>query len=446
MHPPPATDARLSWLTLAGYGAFAMPLAALNLPLYVYLPTYYTTGLGLDLAIVGNVLLLARLFDMVTDPLLGEAADRIATPFGRRRPWLILAAPVLLYASWQLFVPPAGAGALHLLVWSIVAYVAWTLTILAYKAWGAELSNDYDERSVVAGVREAFIIVGILTAAGLPVAFGVEPSSGDALRLVFEAMLLLVPLTLLLLLLLVREREPGPQAHLSLRAGLAVVAENRPFLRLVLAFFLNGIANALPATLFLLFVQHVLGPGADSGLLLLAYFLSAMLSVPFWLKLSYRFGKHRTWAISMLWVCLVFAAVPFLGDGDVKVFAAVCVLSGIGLGADLVLPDSMQADVVDYDHARSGRRRTAFLFALWSMASKLALALAVGVAFPILGWAGFKTDAANTPGSLAVLAGLYAGLPILLKLLSILLIWRFEIDAASQRRLRQQIEIAEGTV
>src|SRR5688572_3571348 len=115
---------------LLGYGGLALPLAALNLPLYVYLPTFYSAELGLDLAAVGGVLLLARLFDTVIDPLMGEFSDRVSTPFGQRRPWLVLATPLLLLASWMLFVPPAGAGALYLLAWSCVAYIAWTAMLL----------------------------------------------------------------------------------------------------------------------------------------------------------------------------------------------------------------------------------------------------------------------------------------------------------------------------
>ena len=126
-----------------------------------------------------------------------------------------------------------------------------------------------------------------------------------------------------------------------------------------------------------------------------------MLAVPFWLWLSYRLGKHRTWSLSMLWACAIFAWVPFLGQGDVVAFAVICALSGASLGADLALPASMQADVIDLDRVMSGRRRTAFFFALWSMAGKLALACAVGIAFPVLDALGFATDGHQPAGSTA---------------------------------------------
>lgn len=440
------SDPRLRWRTLLGYGALALPLAALNLPLYVYLPTFYSAELGLDLAAVGAVLLVARLFDMAIDPLMGEIGDRVRTPWGQRRPWLVLGAPLLLFASWKLFMPAEGAGIGYLLLWSCLAYIAWTALLLTYAAWGAELTGAYHERSRVTGVREGFVIGGILLAASLPTLAGVPPESREALALVFLSMLVLLPLTLVLLLATVREGPPVRQAELPFIQGVKLAWANRPFRRLILAFFLNGIANGLPATLFLLFVRHILGPEVDAGPLLLLYFVSGMVAVPGWLWLSWRIGKHRAWAASMLWACAMFVWALFLGPGDTMAFAVICVLSGASLGADLAIPASMQADVIDLDRVLSGRRRTAFFFALWSMASKLALAMAVGIAFPVLGAIGFSAEGTNPPPALLGLALLYAFLPVLFKLAATALVWRFELDAGRQKELRAQIETAAGTV
>lgn len=439
-------DGRLSWKVLLGYGGLALPLAALNLPLYIYLPTFYSAGLGLDLAVVGAVLLLARLFDTVIDPLLGELSDRVVTPFGHRRPWLVLAAPLLLFASWKLFVPAAGVGAAYLLLWSCLGYVAWTLMLLAYAAWGAELSAHYHERSRVTGVREGFIIVGIILAASLPALIGARPDSAAALAAIFWLMLACLPATLLILLLTVQEQPIAAQPHLPFGQGLRIAFANRPFRRLIATYFLNCVANALPATLFILFVQHVIGPEAHAGLFLMLYFMSGMLAVPLWLGLSYRFGKHRTWAFSLLWASAAFALVPLLGPGDRLAFGAVCVMSGASLGADLAIPPSMHADVIDLDRVMSGRRRTAFFFALWSMASKLAAALAVGIAFPILDILGFVAAGRNTSAALIGLTLLYAVLPLAIKLAATALIWRFELDAKRQQSLRAEIETMTGAV
>lgn len=419
-------------------------MAALNLPLYVYLPTFYSTALGLPLATVGTVLLIARLVDMVTDPLLGELTDRTSSRWGQRRPWLLTVTPLMLLSTWMLFVPPGDAGSVYLLGWSIACYLAWTVMLLSYTAWGAELTGLYHERTRVTAAREVYVILGVVTAAALPAILGVEPGSATALGALFWLMALSIPVALAALLAVVPEPPVAPQVPLPLRQGIRAALENRPFVRLVVAYLLNSLANGLPATLFLLFAEHVLGAGPSAGILLLVYFGAGMVSVPFWLRLSYRIGKNRAWGWSMLWACVVFAFVPLLGPGDILPFTIICALSGFSIGADLSLPASMQADVVDLDRVMTGRRRTGLFFALWSMVTKFASALAVGLAFPVLQLLGFTTAGGNDAGALLGLALLYGGLPVVLKLMAVALVWRFPIDSDTQAELRHRIAEAGG--
>lgn len=431
--------------TLLAYGALGLPLAALNLPLYVYLPAFYARETGIGLATVGGVLLVARVLDTVTDPLIGELSDRLPTRFGRRRPWLVAALPLLLLATWMLFLPERGAGAGHLLLWSILAYVAWTAMLLPYAAWGAELSGDYHERSRITAAREGFVVLGILFAAALPALLGIEADDrGAVLAALAWIMTLVLPVTMLILLVGVKETRTLLPGRLPLGRGLAIALRNIAFIRLVIAYLLNGIANGLPATLFLLFVADGLALPELTGLLLVLYFAAGIVAIPAWLRLSRRIGKHRAWSAAMLWACAVFVWVPLLGPGDLWPFVLLCVLSGLSLGADLVLPASIQADAVDLDRLRSGRQRTGLLFAVWSMSTKLALALAVGLAFPVLALAGFAPGAANTPVALTTLATLYGPVPVVIKLAATALVWNFPITAAAQADLRRRILAGQG--
>lgn len=445
MTGPGSSAKRLGLRDLMAFGGLALPLAALNLPFYVYLPTFYARELGVELGLVGAILLLSRVIDVGTDPLVGALGDRTRTRFGRRRPWVLAALPLLLLASWRLFLPPDDAGGLYLFVWASLAYLAWTMVLLAYSAWGAELSPDYDERSRIFGVRECFVILGISTAAALPTLIGSDPGSRTTMAAIFWLMAIALPIAALVLFVRIGERPQGETRPLPFRTGLRTALANRPFRQLIFAYLLNGIANGLPATLFLLFVQHVIVAPEAGGPLLLLYFASGLVAIPFWLKVSARIGKHRAWSISMLWVCLVFVFVPFLGPGDLWWFALVCLLSGVSLGADLALPTAMQADVVDADTVTTGSKRAGFYFALWSMATKLSFGLAVGIAFIALAMIGFQADAAeNDSRSLFALIALYALLPLVMKLASIGLVWNFEIDAARFGELRKKLAATEG--
>ena len=434
-----AADGRtLSRAVLLAYGLPGLPLAAVLLPLFVYLPTFYAETLGLGFAVVGSLLLIARLTDVVTDPLVGALSDRFGWPLGRRRSWMILGVPLLLLAAHRLFLPPPDAGGGYLLLWTVLIYLGATLVQLPYSAWGAEISGDYNQRSRISAAREGFVVVGTLLAAGLPALLGSGPR--EAMAVIGWVLICVLPIAVGLAVAVVPEGPQHRQRPLSWRQGWPVLYRNRPFRRLLGAYFLNSIANGLPATLFLLYVNHVLESESWSGLLLLVYFACGVAAIPLWLKLSARWGKHRAWMAAMLLATAVFALVPLLGAGDHWWFLAICVVTGTALGADLTLPASMQADVVDLDTLKSGRTRTGIFFALWGIATKLALALAVGIAFPLLEIAGFRAEAPEqAPTALLALALLYSLVPAAFKLGAIALFAGYPITASRQLRIRRLI-------
>jgi len=420
------------------YGLPGLPLAALGLPLYIYLPTFYAQQLGIGLAAVGTALLIARVSDVLTDPLIGMLSDWLPIP--SRRKWLMaIATPLLILAIWALFIPPDGAGFRWLLSWSLLVYLAWSLLTLPYTAWGAELSGDYDQRSTITASRESFVLIGTLVAAGLPLAMGIgSDAPGEALTVLAQFLAILLPVTVLLCILKVPEpnRRSDP---IGFRAGLALLKQNRLFIRLLFAYLMNGIANGLPATLFLLFVSYVLVLPEKFGLLLSAYFVSGLIGLPIGIKLAQRFNKHRVWGISMLWAVVIFAWVPSLGAGDFVPFLIICILSGLSLGIDMALPASIQADVIDLDSAEGGGQRSGFFFGLWGMATKLSLALAVGIAFPLLDALGFDTQTAPVDNNLLALSVLYGLLPIPFKLLAAWTIWRFPLGRQQHQAVQQQL-------
>lgn len=428
---------------LLAYALPGMPLAVLGLPLYVYLPTYYAEDLGIPLAVVGGVLLFARLVDTVSDPLIGFACDRWPEGGGRIA-WMIAGGPLVVVGALQLFMPSADANATHLAVWSLVVYLGWSLMTLPYLALGAELSSDYHERSRVSAAREASIFLGTLLAIVVPALLESQGASRtDVLMWLAVLVAVLVPTALGTLLLAVRE--PARSKGVGFRAGWQLVRRNNAFRTLLFAYLANSVANGLPATLFLLFVAHVLQAEAWSGLLLALYLASAIVALPAWLWLARRIGKPAAWRVSMAWVSLVFASVPFLQSGDVTWFAVVCVLSGASLGADQALPASMQADVVDIDTAAGGGGRAGLYFGIWGMVTKLSLALAVGIAFPLLALFGFEPETGHSsPNGLLALSVMYAALPAGCKLFAIGLLRRYSIDERQQRDLQRRIQVTGG--
>jgi len=427
-------------LQLLIYGVPGLPLAALGLPLYIYLPTFYARDLLLGTGIVGTILLVARLFDVISDVVAGVLSDRWHPKHGwRRRGMMVFGVPWLVGGLWMLFLPPSGAGAGWLLLGTLLAYLGWTLVYIPYAAWGAELSNDYHERSRLAASREGFQALGVLLALSLPTLAGTVENVTATLRLLFYTLALTLPLAVLLAVGLLSEPAwPSPEP--GFREGFRLLLRNRPLQLLLVAYVLDGLANGLPATLFLLFVSERMQAPQFIGFLLILYFGMGVLALPGWVLLSRRLGKHRAWALSMTLAILSMAIVPWLSADDLFVFAVTVAVTGTTLGADMTLPTAMQADVVDVDTAEGGGGRAGLLFGIWGMATKLAMALAVGIAFPLLGLAGYDPALDSQPASaISALGWLYAGLPVLLKLPCIHIAWHFPLDAAMQARLQQRI-------
>lgn len=433
------------WI-LVLYGLPAVALAIPTIPVYVYLPSFYATEIGLSLTAVGAAMLTARLLDVVTDPLIGVLADALPTRFGRRKPWIALGALIGGYAMMQLFMPAPGAGPGHLLLWAALLYLGWSLVAIPYTAWGAELSADYHERARITSAREGASLLGVLLA-GAVLAAGPRLgwTGGESQVAVGLLAIALGAPALAAMLWAVPEMGDAPRrgpAHgQGVRSLLAGLQRNRPFLRLIAAWFLNGLANGLPAALFPLYLAHGLRVGEElQGALIFGYFVSGVAAIPLWLRLSRRLGKHRAWCAAMLLCCAAFAVVPFIAPGDWPVFLAVCIVTGAALGADLALPPAMQADLVDYDAWKFGRPRAGILFALWSMASKLALAASVGIAFPVLDLLGFDAQAAvNTPQALLGLAVIYALVPVVIKLITVALVWGHPLTERRHASIRRRL-------
>ncbi len=421
-----------------------MAAAVPTIPAYVLLPSYYGDDLGLGLGITGGVLLLVRVIDMLTDPLIGWLSDRSSM----RKIWVGFGAIIAGVGLWYLFTPPQSPSAAYLFIWASVLFLGWTLFQVPYLAWGADLSGDYKKRTALTALREGAGLIGIVLAGGIPVLIN-APDRAAEIRTLAIVTLALGAVFISLLIWKVpdavaqQKRAAKPvSGNLSatFRLGLRSLRGNRLFVRLLSAWMINGLAAGLPAVCFPLFVRYYLQLDQDvENKLILLYFAAAIFAIPLWVFLSGRISKHRVWCLAMGMAIAAFGFVPFMGAGDATGFAVICLLTGAALGADLALPPAIQADVDDWDHYRFGKRRTALLFALWNMTNKLAMALAAGIALPILAAFGLTDVGRDNSSALIALVLIYAVIPIVLKLGAIGMMWRFPLDAVHQVAIRQRL-------
>jgi Na+/melibiose symporter-like transporter len=403
------------WLA---YGALGLPLAMAALPVYVHVPRFYAETVGLDLALLGAILLFARLLDAGLDPLIGWWGDRRRA----RRGMILLALPCLALGMLALMHPPAArtlpwlAGALAL------TYFGYSLATIALQAWGAELGRDPRERTLLTASREGFGLLGVVAAAVMPGLLATDAATGlSRLAWVFIATLaVLAGLTLL-----GAPRPPRIDAGARAAAPPLAALGDAAFRRLLIVYLASGIAAALPATLVLFFVADVLQAEAWGGAFLALYFIAGAAGLAGWVRLARRFGRVRAWIAGMALSSLAFVWAYGLGAGDVVAFAAICLLSGLALGADLAFPPALLADLAEREHASV---RAGGYFGWWGLATKLNLALAAGISLPLLAWLGYSPGTAvgaDGAGGTAALAAVYCLLPVGFKLISAALAWRW---------------------
>ncbi len=444
------------------YGIVNLPTSIVGLPIALYIPAFYSENLGLSLVAVGTLITLSRLTDVVTDPLIGTLSDRWEGRFGRRKPWMLFGTPLKVLSLWMLFVPDsdfaravwsvfggdlsAGVTRLYFFVWISLLYLGFTLVDLPYRAWGAEISKDYDGRSRVTSVREAFGYCGLLMSLIIPILMAYywdRPGASNALFGIAVAVVVLMPTLSVPALWFVPEPEPEriEQEPVSPLQGLRIVWRNAPFRRLTvcLAFFIMAIT--MTATLSFFFVRRVMEePFERYALFILAYYLASTAAIPIWLRISGRLGKHRTVVLGIAWLSLWSAFIPLLGPGDFAVFFAVMMLKGSAIGALAFLPTSMAADIIDLDMLQTGEQRTGLYFSIWGMVNKLAVAFGVFLATTGVAYFGFdpKSDMNDDTAKMAI-ACLYSIVPAAIACFALPLLWTYPLTRERQSEIRATI-------
>ncbi|WP_146190644.1 MFS transporter [Marinicauda salina] len=426
--------------TLLAYSGPAVPLAMVLLPLMAYLPPFYAREVGLGLSGIGVVFLVARTWDAISDPVLGALSDRTRHRWGRRKPWIAAGAPLLMVSLYFLCVPPGEVGLGYLFVWILLTYLAWTMVQIPYLSWGAELSRDYAARTRITGFREVGSIIGILAASTLPLAFlgaGTD-DLGAVLRVLALALVALIPVTVIVALAVAPSASlegapPRGWVRLVRAAG-----SNTPLMRVLGSVLVYRTAWSMFDAAFVFFVGDFLGFPLSFLILIVVQYVSSIAAAPLVVRLANRFGKHVVLAGALAGgaVFLLYAAF-FMPRGELWPILLVWPVLGV-LNAPLwLLPTAIVADTIDYGVFRSGDESSGLYMAGFNLAQKLALALGVGLALPLLDLSGFDPAGDNGASAAAGLQMVAAVLPAALLMIAIIPLWRFPLTRARHDLLRR---------
>jgi glycoside/pentoside/hexuronide:cation symporter, GPH family len=463
--------------TIWAHGAVGLPLAVIGYPLSIWIPAHYSGGLGISLATVGTILMLARLTDVVTDPLVGELSDRFRSRFGRRKPWLIAGTPLMMLGVYNLFMPPVGVGIFYFLIWLSIFFLGATMIALPHRAWGAELSPDYHQRSRVTAAREVYVLLGLMLAAAVPMVVELRADGGAGVSEVFSTLwsdaigafsgdfrekavvdratltgpvlaglawtvMLVLPLCVAIAVILVKEPAAIIEKRPSLKEGLRLVLKNGPMLRVLLIVLLVHFGESFRNAVSLFFIRDIVGV-PTIGAAYFFYFIAGLGAIPFWLWLGRTIGKHRAFMCTLITVATVSGANLLLDYGDYLPFFLLFIIKGFCFGGLQFLPFAMLADVVDVDAARSGGRRAGTYFAFLGFTEKIAIAFGTGVSLIIVGELGFDASggvAASTEIGVLALRLVYCLGPIFFYGLALKMIWSYPLTPARHARLRASME------
>jgi len=430
---------------------FALPEYAVylaSIPVGLYIPLVYSKDFGLSLTQVGLILMLARVSDVITDPLIGYLSDRTPGRFGRRKPWMMGGALVMMVSAFQLFNPtvltPLPITSTHLFIWAVLLWLGWTMINIPYYAWGAELSDSYNERTRITGWRQAFGFLGNVSVLAIPVMagelFGYGNIPKEGLTIIGSMALVALPLLITITVLSVPEREAYPRPQTPILKNAKIMFSNGSFLLLFFGFMLMSLGTAWGSATFMLFAVFVVEAEGHTQAILLGYFGANIISLPIWVMVAERIGKKPTWIIGGILFVIVTPSFLLVEAGNLWGFFVCLAFYGIAGGNFGALSMSMKADVIEVASRRSRENIAGSYIAVWSLGQKMVGALALGLALPFLQWLGFDPQGNNSPEQINALALVYVIPPWIFYAAAVIVIWKYPINANRLSKIRQAFD------
>ena len=442
----PAGGRRLSRRVVISYGLPRAGLFMMTMTVSVYLPKFYTDTLLLAPGLLAWTFLIGRVWDAMSDPLVGYLSDRTRSRLGRRRPFFLVSALPIAFLYFLLWSPRGVLAEQHPIVYVTILYLLcftfWTLFTIPHSALAAELTMDHHERTVLTGAREAFGVVGSLVGLTvLPVAASAFNETRMGYSIAAAGIGALAMVLMFICFLNVRENPDFRQrGTVALREGIRVMIQNRPFRILTLCFAvcLGGMSFLPVLTLYV--AEYMVKTPRVGPLIPIVFLLGASLSIIGWTRLSKRYGKKETVSATMIVMAVVYALSLYYHEGTWRIWIILAALAGTGYGCLVSIMPSMAADVVDLDELHTGKRREGAYFGIWHLIDKTAQGFALFLGLKLLGVLGYIP---NQDQPLRVILGLkflYSLLPAICCVAFYFLMRRYSIDEKEHARIRAEIE------
>ena len=398
----------LRFVTFFLYSLPSIPLAAAQIAVYIAVPAIYSKIAAVGIGITGLVIMISRVIDMITDPILGTYLDRMVEKIGWKF-WLLIGFPLISIGIFILFNPLDGLEIISLLLGVIFVTLGWTFFSIPWWGIGIAISNsNSNDRFKVVSFRELLTIPGVILGLFL---IHFSNISGEIFLII--SILFLSPLFIKKIPIPNISNVKGTSYFLNIKN---LFKNNSNFKYLCLSYFFIGLSNGVTSILFILFVEFIIGGSPQNYLSI--YFISAFIGLPFVYMLASKYNKKRIWTSFIILACICFLPVVFLSNNSTTLFMVICIISGFCLSADLIIPSSIQADIIYKEQQKNKNVLVGKIYSVWSFIQKLSLALSAGVCLPLLGYFGFNPSEVNT--QLLPLSFAYGIIPIILRIPAII--------------------------
>jgi len=395
------TDEHLPRRTKVLYGLGDIGFSLTDTTIAVAFTLFLLDVVGLDPFLTALALWLGRSCDFINDPLMGYISDRVRTRWGRRRPFLLFGfIPFGIAFSMLWWIPPTTSQA-FLAAYFALAYLVFeacaTIVYMPYFALTPELTQDYDERTSLTSYRMAFSILAALLAFTIPMTIigTMEPENADLVWAVGIAFGVIAALPLLFTFLGTRERpEFIAQPKPGFRESVQAAWKNRPFVFASGVFLFTWTAIEFIQGTLLLFLKYRMGMEEESEYVLGTIFISALVTLPFWVWASQRWDKRIAYVVGMVFLAGVILTLTFISPSwGMAIIFTLAVLAGIGVGAVHVLPWSMIPDAIEVDELSTGNRHEGMFYSLVTLFRKVSSSIVVPLIPLALGWSGYIKNA-----------------------------------------------------
>ncbi|EOD00733.1 MFS transporter [Caldisalinibacter kiritimatiensis] len=410
---------------------------------------YLTDVVGLRPAYAGAAILLGRIWDAITDPLIGNISDRTNSRWGRRRVFLLFGSIPLGLTFFLLWTVSKNWTQFEMFIYTTITYIihmtALTSVMVPYQTLTAEMTNDYDERTSLTAYRMLFSILGGLVGVIVPKLI-VDGYSSDIkgfliMGIVFGISVGLAPL---FPFLGGRERGKPIKSSFSVKKDIKTIWENKPFRFILLMFLMTWTAINLLEAMFMYFFKYWLKLDNQFEIIVGLIFIVAAIFIPFWVKVSKHQGKRRAYILGIGFFGICIIGITFIQPGMLVTTFIMASLIGIGVSAAHVIPHSIIPDSIDYGQVQTGEQREGMYYGVLTFLQKVGTASAIGISGMVLDYVGYIPDTVQSSQVLWTIRILLGPIPGIFLLIGIICIYFYPIDRNMFQEMILEMETSKG--